>query len=143
MRHYWFLIGGFLILFLVGYLNVLAFRFSWYWFYWWSDLPIHTLGALGLVLIFLVLGDKQISAGNRPERRELLLGVVALVMIMSGIWELSEFSTDRERGNHLTIRTPDKLQQGAADTATDLLADLTGVLLAGALIKTTLWRQQA
>ena len=143
MRQYFFLAGGIVLLIAVGYLNILAFRFSWYWLVWWFDIFMHALGGLGLGLVLLGLGNLRPSLSLPEKRRDLVAGVVAVVMVMSFTWELFEFTTDKKLGNHLVVRTPDKLQQGAADTATDLLADLAGVMLASVLFKSFLWQNKA
>lgn len=142
MRHYFLLFGGLIVLIAVGYLNVLAFRFSWYWLIWWFDLMMHFLGGLGLGLVLLGLGDLRSMASAWPERRQLMVGVIGLVIIISLVWEMFEFTTDRRLGNHLVVKTPDKLQQGAADTATDLLSDLIGVTVAAGLVNLILWKNK-
>lgn len=104
---------------------------------------MHALGGLGLGLVLLGLGNLRPNLSLPEKRRDLVVGVVAVVMVMSFTWELFEFTTDKNLGNHLVVRTPDKLQQGAADTATDLLADLAGVMLASVLFKSFLWQNKA
>ena len=143
MRRYLPLTSGIIVLMAVGYLNVLAFRFSWYWLIWWFDLIMHALGGLGLGLVLLGLGSLRTSFSDIEKRRELVVGVIGLVMVMSFTWELFEFTTDKNLGSHLVVRTPDKLQQGAADTATDLVSDLAGVLVASGLFKFLIWRNKA
>lgn len=143
MRHNWFLIIGALAILAVGYLNLLALRFSWYWLHWWADLPIHALGAFGLGLILLALGEERVIKTGRGHRREIILGVVGLVMLTSFVWEMFEFTSDRQQGRHFIIRTPAKLQQGTADTATDLLADLAGVLVSTGVFSLILWPRKA
>jgi len=142
MRHYFLLFGGLAVLIAVGYLNVLAFRFSWYWLIWWFDLMMHFLGGLGLGLVLLGLGVLRFPTPVWSERRQLLVGVIGLVIIIGLVWEMFEFTTDRRLGNHLVVKTPDKLQQGAADTATDLLSDLIGVTVAAGVFNLILWKNK-
>lgn len=136
MRRHLLLTGGLMFLAAVGYLNFLAFRFSWYWLYWWFDLLMHFLGGLSLGLLFLSLNPI-----NWPWRR-LFLATMSLILVFSVAWELFEFSTDRQLGGRLILRTPDRLQQGVADTTTDLLADIAGVTAAGSIFYLLIWRDK-
>ncbi len=143
MRLYFLLTAGIAILIAVGLLNILAFQYYWYWLIWWFDLLMHTLGGLGLGLVLLGLGELNLKLLDKNGFWRLALSVMVIVMLISVAWEFFEFTTDHAHHNYLIVKTPLLLQQGARDTASDLLSDLFGVLLAIEIVNLTLWPKQA
>ena len=71
-------------------LNVLAFRYFWYWHFEWFDLFMHCVGGIAISLFINGLAYRQIH--NR--RRAFTLSLIAVLLI--GVsWEVFEFTLDR------------------------------------------------
>ncbi|MDO8183515.1 MAG: hypothetical protein Q7T49_00835 [bacterium] len=129
-RSLWLLIALVLLAGLAG-LNILAFRYFWYWRWWWFDLVMHSTGGLVIGLLVNALTWRD-NPPARPWYPIFLAGISAL--IIGGGWELFEFSLDRTARVAVMIKTIATLQLGWYDTLTDLLAGVSGALLAGLVV---------
>lgn len=103
---------------------MLAISNSWYWDYWWFDIPLHLAGGVWLAGLFYYLFVQKKAAlhytDNFAVTLVLALGFVALVGVL---WEFYEYLYDVfAAGRHGLFN----VQAGLSDTLKDLINDLIG-----------------
>ena len=99
-----------LILFILV-LNLLAFRFYWYFSIWWFDMPMHILGGFWVGLVFIwFLKPKDLSFNA-------VLKIILGALFIGLLWEVFEIFAY----NFIT-QTPFNV----LDTLSDLCFDLAG-----------------
>jgi glycopeptide antibiotics resistance protein len=126
----WLLVATGVLAGLAG-LNLLAFRYFWYWRIWWFDLLMHGLGGVVIAIIVSLIRPDRVSSANRPFRL-VWLPVLAALLVSFG-WELFEFSLDQTVRLHVDIKTFTAWQLGWWDTVGDVAAALTGAFLGAGL----------
>lgn len=107
------------LIFLTGLagLNVLAFRYFWYWQFEWFDLFMHCVG--GITIAFFING---LIYQSPKSSKQVLFWSLTSVLLIGVIWEVFEFTLDR---------------YALWDTASDLFIAGVGAIL-GSLIFTNL-----
>ncbi len=121
MSRGWLLVSGSLILFLMGLLDQLAYRYYWYWRFPWFDGIMHFLGgaAISIFVLFICFQSEKLLAQNWTITRTLAVSVATSLIISLG-WELFESAI----GNTLDFRWGDKV----GDTASALIGSLVSGL---------------
>lgn len=71
-------------------LNLLAFRYFWYWQFEWFDLFMHGVGGITITLFVNGLIYRRVR-----DRRRVLLLSLASVLLIGAVWEVFEFTLDR------------------------------------------------
>lgn len=73
--------------------NTLAMRLSWYFYYWWFDMPMHFLGGAWVAYTALVLfsSSKTAGTGSAHSLSERLLLALVATLAIGLLWEVFEF----------------------------------------------------
>lgn len=112
-----------LLVLFVFVMNALALLFSWYWIFWWFDMPMHFLGGLFLgglgVYAFIQYFLKKNTVLWKPYTW--FKNVFLFVICISVAWELYEFIVDQLFKNG---------QPNVIDTLSDLFFDTAGGMTA-------------
>ena len=129
------LISGLIALFLLGYLDKLAFRYHWYYYHTWSDKPMHFLGgiALGLLGIYVYcLVKKESRLGSWSKK--IFLSALLASLIVGVPWEFFEVKFGRHYSLDVSVKTVNAIDEGKGDSATDVISDILGSLEAAIII---------
>lgn len=119
-------------------LDFFAFKFFWYWRLRWFDKPMHFLGGFLVALVAMQLYF-FLSARPLTGWRLIALSIVPALMV-GGLWELFEFTTERFYFSEIVLKTAGMLYGGWQDTLRDLFFDLLGSLTAVSLfISNLIW----
>jgi len=103
-----------LILFILV-LDLLAYKFYWYYSIWWFDMPMHILGSLWVGLVFVwFLKPTDLSFNT-------ILKIILGVLTIGLLWEIFELFA-----YNFVTQTP----FNALDTMSDICFDLAGAGLA-------------
>ena len=100
-----------LVILLLGILHVTAMHWALYWYFPWLDLLSHFLGGLWVALMSMWL---LAFVGLRTR----IVSVAAVVITISILWEIFEWSTGIPREANFVF-----------DTSLDLVMDMSGGLL--------------
>lgn len=76
--------------FLIGALHLGALKYSWYWLYWWFDIPVHFLGGIVVALISLYVYLKYSSAQGSLTKKQLFWVTFLGVLVIGLLWEAFE-----------------------------------------------------
>lgn len=124
MKNYSLLFVAFSLILALGVLHFSAIVFYFYWTMWWFDTLMHFLGGLSLgVFLIWVFHVSGMFGQRAPNRRQAFLTSLVSIAIIGVGWEIFEYVAG--------ISTAE--QNYALDTATDLVADMAGALLASFL----------
>ena len=119
-------ISIFTVLFLsvvLAILHGLATYFSWYFFIWWSDIPMHILGGFLVGVATLFVYRQLCLKGFAQESRVTAWWFLCAGLLFVGVaWEYFEYSKE------LTFNT---IGSYHLDVLKDMAMDLFGGLLAG------------
>jgi hypothetical protein len=109
----------------IAVINAVAVQYSWYFYHWWLDMPMHFLGGLWVALatLWIVYHSGRISVSDeyRDADRALMIALIA-TGVVGILWEIFEFSVDT-----VLVVAP---TYDVADTLSDLAFDMAGALIA-------------
>lgn len=131
MRHpFRFIVILFVVIMLV---NGAALYYSWYFYHWWLDLPMHFFGGYWVAFTALWLvylsGRVHIPDSYRDPEKVLIVALIA-AGAAGVLWEVFEFSIDT------FIRITETYD--VADTLSDLAMDVAGALAASTVFTSRL-----
>ncbi len=110
------------IIYTILVLDLLAFRFFFYWKFWWFDIVMHFLGGFWVAMLgyyILYLSDYKERFKNIIQKYSYLTTSLIFVLSIGILWELFEAGL----GSYL--------KQGyLSDTILDLIMDMSGWLVA-------------
>lgn len=112
-------------IFFVGLLHVSATQFDWYFYFWWYDVMMHTLGGVAMgftggALWYMLHSERPGSLREMLAQFLFVLGFVAMAGI---VWEWAEAFVG-------SVPSLGMYQPGLIDTMLDLYFDLFGGMVA-------------
>ena len=128
---------------LVGILHLPAVLSDWYFFYWWYDVMMHTLGGVAMGCVAMTLFDWLRGFHATKTAKDILLQAIFVVgfVAMIGIgWEWAEALADAVFLPHLGMTSA---QLGLVDTMLDLYFDLCGGALGWIVLRVCEERKRA
>ena len=113
--------------------HVLGIANSWYWDYWWYDIPLHLAGGAWLGAVFYyVFVQKKAAIDYGSDLATTLILALGFVALIGLIWEFYEYFYDVFiSGRHGLLH----VQAGLSDTFKDLINDIIG----GAVYTVSCW----
>lgn len=102
---------------------VLGEAFSFYEKFWWWDLVLHSVSALGFGFVGMIILI-ALFRGNKLKASPIVISMFAFsfAMAIGAIWEIFEFMMDQTLGINMQ-------KSGLRDTMTDLIVDMFGALI--------------
>lgn len=100
--------------------------FDFYNRYWWWDIPLHGLSAVGFGLIGFLIAF-MLFEGDRYAAPPIVISLIAFnfALTIGVLWEIFEYAMDRVFGLNLQ-------QEGLVDTMEDLIIDCVGASIGSA-----------
>lgn len=116
------------LLVFILFVHFFATIYSWYWTYFWLDMPMHFLGGFWVAMIYFWLCNQfqEVREEVEPRRIKTVIAIISclsFVALIGVFWEFFEFLYDiliSSRGYS------GFLQLGAADMIGDLFFDFLG-----------------
>lgn len=110
----------FVLLLIVGLLNLVANALYLYWTTWWVDIFLHFLsgGILGMTMVLIL---QYFSNDSILKRSNVILSTIIFAVFVGALWEIYELYF------HITY-----FSDGIAyitDTSSDLILDVSGAVL--------------
>lgn len=109
----------------LSFFQIVAIDRSWYYTYWWFDIPMHILG--GAVIAFVILYGYKVLSPEEKGKQLTFFVLVFSVFFVGVVWEIYEYVIDLMYTH---------LGWDAIDTGKDLIDDVIGAsIVARFLIK--------
>lgn len=99
----------------LSFFQTVAIDRSWYYTYWWFDIPMHILGG-AVIAFFIVYGYKLLSLEEKSKGLT-FLSLVLSVFFVGVVWEVYEYVIDLMYTH---------LGWDPIDTGKDLIDDVIG-----------------
>jgi hypothetical protein len=105
---------------------------DFYYRFWWWDMVLHLgsgflLGVVGWIALFVLNNTDRLPRGIRPAFQ--CVFAVSFAVTLGVLWEIFEYAVD-SLWPHVNMMS---LETGVADTMNDLIVNLVGALVVGAM----------
>ncbi len=106
-------------------INIFAMRESWYFFIWWFDMPMHSLGGFFIAILTCSLVISKQNYFKNLSLKNLFVYSMISVFVIGFLWEIFELSVEK------LVEFADLVS--LSDSVSDMFFDMAGGLM-GALI---------
>lgn len=107
-----------LVVVLVFFANLLAYKFYWYNSIWWYDMFMHTMGGIFLAVL---AGIAFVKTYEGQIRQEIIVSTLLFVLTVGLGWELFEYAVQ-------ILLKPEPFVN-ISDSVSDLICDMTGGII--------------